>query len=212
MVDEFGMPRYVGRTVARPQTRLASHLWEARSLSKTYKSRWILSMLGRGLSPKIIVIQVVVGLAHIEECIWIAAFKNAGARLTNLTIGGEGSVGNIQSDESRRKKSLALRGMVRSLESRMRMSAARKGIPISQAHRDKISLANSGKKRTEAQRKIISLRLTGRLVSNKTRLKLSLAKIGKHLSRATRNKISRAKTGVKLTPRHKLNIKIGMNN
>jgi len=101
--------------------------------------------------------------------------------LLNLTDGGEGTSGRVQSEESKKKRSVARLGRTMSEESRKKLSNSRKGkftgrIP-----------ANKGVPCTEETRKKISEAKVGR--------RYGLGNTGKKSSEETKNKISIANTG-----------------
>jgi len=90
--------------------------------------------------------------------------------LTNLTDGGEGSLGIVISDETRQKLSIAhlgnksRTGHKLSIETRQKMSASalgKKKPPITDEHRKKLSLAKIGKKQSieTIQKRIESVKL-----------------------------------------------------
>jgi hypothetical protein len=77
--------------------------------------------------------------------------------LTNLTDGGEGTIGTVITEETRKKLSIAHKGNKSrtghklSLETRQKMSLSAKGKkkkPITDEHRNKLSLAKIGKKQS----------------------------------------------------------------
>jgi len=80
--------RYVGKTF-NPSKRLVNHLYDK---NNTYKANWIKSVLKKGSKISYIII---------EECndsnwknreiFWISEYKKIGHKLTNYSIGGEGS-------------------------------------------------------------------------------------------------------------------------
>lgn len=79
--------RYVGKT-ANLAARLTHHLG---TYSDTHCARWIRRLRRNGGAP----IMVVLEAANDEnwqerECWWIARYRHLGARLTNITDGGEG--------------------------------------------------------------------------------------------------------------------------
>ena len=90
----------------------------------------------------------------VEEIMWIADLKSKGARLLNLTAGGDGFRGK-HSEESRHK-----------------MSGSGKGKQVGSRH------PMFGKKHSEETRRKMSENRKGRILSEETRQKMSLAKIG----------------------------------
>jgi hypothetical protein len=144
----------------------------------------------------------------------IAALRNGGVRLTNLTDGGEGMSGwtpsaetrakmsavqSNRSPETRAKISAVHTGAIRSPEARAKMSIAAKGKVVSLETRAKMSIASSS--RTPETRAKLSAAKTGVIFSPETRAKLSAAAKGKPKSpesiakgKATRkaNKLAKA--------------------
>jgi len=89
-----GEARYVGKTV-QPQVRLQQHINRSREENITHKDRWINSLLLNGLLPKMEIIDEVKQKDwEAYERQYILLFKSMGARLTNLTEGGEGLSGD----------------------------------------------------------------------------------------------------------------------
>jgi len=62
--------------------------------------------------------------------------------LCNFTNGGEGPSGASRSEETKRKISKSMNGMIRPIETRNKMSAYRTGKTLSQKSKDKISVKN----------------------------------------------------------------------
>ena len=131
---------------------------------RSYLYSWI-----RSLAPDIPEIVVLEqdpadGLSTAERR-WIATLRAEGARLTNLTDGGDsgfhpssetrakmsaaqrGIPKGPQSAQHRANISAAKRGTVVSAGAREKMSAVRRGVPKSPAHRTAISAAHLGKKK-----------------------------------------------------------------
>ena len=81
-----GEVRYVGKT-NNPKRRLAMH---CNSKYDTHSSRWVHRLKRRGLKPEMLVIQENLTDQDWPEAEkrWIAHYKAAGARLTNITEGG----------------------------------------------------------------------------------------------------------------------------
>lgn len=120
--------RYVGRTkYADPSKRLSQHLHRPNS-RKSYKNNWIVQTLEKG---KVLAIVLEANLTFEEsverEIYWIAFYKNLGHKITNLTIGGEGTRGYKASEETKEKLRLSHLGNVPSLETREKLRLANKG-------------------------------------------------------------------------------------
>lgn len=143
--------RYVGQTsvgMSRPKSgRYNGHC-----------KNWIKSIYPH--KPEIIILEVWNGIddekqwLNETEIFYIAYFKMVGAKLTNMTDGGDG----------------VSRGNFVSLETRKKMSRARRGVPRSQQVKDKCKTAadrqwerwrqgdkNAIGKRTDVKRKIADL-------------------------------------------------------
>jgi hypothetical protein len=81
--------RYIGVTRYSLDKRLNEHLRENKS--KTYKQKWIKSLLSKGLKPEIVLICLTDESNWIEtEKFYIKLFKTNGFKLTNTSEGGEG--------------------------------------------------------------------------------------------------------------------------
>lgn len=147
--------RYVGRTAKTPKHRLQRHIWQARTETKVrhrYLSRWIRSV---AYEVVIIILETDPVDPREAERRWIKTLREQGARLVNMTAGGEGAPpeGFQLSPEHRAKISAAnhrrwadpaararlaelnrlgvtgIAGRHHSPESRARMSVAQLGIP-----------------------------------------------------------------------------------
>lgn len=83
--------RYVGKS-NNPIRRFKSHLWD-RPKCTSYSYRWIQKLLKQSLKPIMTIIDETEDDWKSLEQYWIAQFKAWGYKLTNLTLGGEGSYG-----------------------------------------------------------------------------------------------------------------------
>jgi len=110
--DKEYNPKYVGITIAPLNVRLRGHLEGKKLRTNTYKNNWVKQLSREGLIPTIHLIEEVVGwtLACEREKYWIAGLRKQGFNLTNSTDGGEGSVGIIAREETRKKLSIATTG------------------------------------------------------------------------------------------------------
>jgi len=122
--------------------------------------------------------------------------ENDGGPLVNMSAGGQGSSGRIQTDATRQLIREKLTGIKWSKGRCKNLSKARKGIPLgpmSCEHRLKISEAHKGKVMPEEQRKRLSATLTGRKTRPcqvETKRKIGAIHLGKPLSQDHRNKLS----------------------
>lgn len=175
-----GSLRYVGKST--------SGLHRARQHARpfalknefTHKANWVRSLVAAGLTPEIEVLEEAVRevLADAEH-FWIAYFRGLGCDLTNLTDGGDGTLGWKPSDEVKSKISAATKGRGR-------------GVPKSAEHRAKIA---------ESNRKVDRSYLVGRVKTAEERARLSAALKGKPKDPAAVAKRAAALRG-KFPPEH----------
>ena len=98
--------------------------------------------------------------------------------LVNMTDGGDGGVGRIQSIEERNKRSSSLKGRISPMkgikhsdESKLKMSNKRKGMKFSEAHKQKLSDAKKGIPMKQKHKDKISNTKKGKRVSIKSEFK-----------------------------------------
>ncbi len=197
-----GDVRYIGKTVQRVSERVSDHCAKARmGARKTYVHSWIRSLLNSGHKPAFNVLAVVppTGDWRLVEKFWIAAFRAHGARLTNVTPGGDtGPIGYRHSAETRKRMSEWQIGRKMSLQARQKIGECKRGKPLSSEHKAKISKSLNGYKRSLEVRRNMSNAQRGRTFSPEHRAKLSAA----HLGKATWNK------GLDLSPEHRKNLSL----
>lgn len=123
--------RYVGWTINSIESRLYGHISEARKQGKnSHKLAWIRLLLKSGLEPNVVLLEQVEFTTWAEaEKRWIVVLKEQGNKLTNLTIGGEGSLGYSHSPSAREKIRIARAKQVITEETRRKVSLAQKGKP-----------------------------------------------------------------------------------
>lgn len=152
-----GSVQYIGKTRKSLQKRLKEHLWEAQSGKQNHKCKWIRKVLSDELFPSIEFIEEVAWNNGAErEIYWIAQYKRE--NLVNGTDGGEGTIGLIVSEETRKKQSLARigkptwnKGISSSTEHLKEYQFKKgsipfnKGIPWPEEARKKMSNARNGK-------------------------------------------------------------------
>lgn len=138
--------RYVGKTHRTAHRRLRRHLAECYLKADTYKDRWIRSLLKENLEPEIIVLQTCASAELLNEAErgHIARLRAEGARLTNLTPGGDG-LGAKHTEESKDKIRRALTGKPKSEQHRLHSALAQRGRKASDATRAKLSAARRGR-------------------------------------------------------------------
>jgi hypothetical protein len=172
--------RYVGKTV-RPEARLKSHAAAARRGVKLPVYYWWNKCLAQvGHAPSFV--RLGEGDSA-EEIRWIADLRAQGARLLNLTAGGDGLVGLPRSPEHCARISATLtgrRGLKHTPEARANMARSHLGRIFSPETREKIRAAQRGKPRPNVlspeSRAKISAALKGKPKSLETRVRMSAAK------------------------------------
>lgn len=191
---ETGEIRYIGYS-RDAHHRLRKHL---RDRANNYRCKWIRELVSRGLSPRLKVLCIVQGQLEAKriEVELIAAYRRRGARLTNLTNGGDGFSGLVFSPEHRAKIGLASSN--RSPETLAKISAASKNRVVSAETREKIKRLHTGKVRPPATGKRISAALKGRKLTPEHCARISAAKMNP--SAETRVKLSAARKGKRHSP------------
>ncbi len=192
--------RYVGQTSQDPEIRLRKHLSDSKQakFSGLYVYRWINSLFRQGLQPQLSVIMEIETKeeANILEKYWIKKLREIGCPLTNLTDGGEGMVGYVTSEETRKKQSEARKGKPAWNKGLKGAQVAwNKGIPMSEEMKKRISESEKGKIIPEEARKKMSKAGKGRIFSEEHKRKISTALIGKPLSDERKRNISNALKG-----------------
>jgi hypothetical protein len=115
-----GQLRYIGKSCSGLR-RPVSHGWPSalKTDSKTWKGRWIADLQRAGLQYEILVLEEHLAAEPLAEAeqFWIAYFRSLGCRLTNLTVGGEGTPGRrydlaarLEMSRQRRGRRTALKG------------------------------------------------------------------------------------------------------
>jgi group I intron endonuclease len=207
-------PRYCGHT-AYPKSRLLFH---RKDKKKTHKCNWIASVGPEKIHMSLIAI-VPSAEAPAKETFYIKRLKEMGFKLTNLTDGGEGTVGFVHSQETRDKISAANTNP--SIETRAKIGAAntdpspetrakmsrsqrrRKATPETKAKMSARLMGNTrtkGYEHTPETKAKISAAGEGRVWSAESRAKMS--EIKKHQSAETRAKNSASQRGKILSPEH----------
>ncbi len=109
--------RYVGRTIQPIKIRFKKHKYEHRGFIRknkhlSYRSNWIKKLDDKGLLHKlgyIIIENCAEDIIDEREIYWIKYYKDSGYKLTNLTDGGDGMLGHIQSYNHKRKATEGVR-------------------------------------------------------------------------------------------------------
>jgi group I intron endonuclease len=119
--------RYIGKSckgLRRPRQHCQPYYLTKEGA--TYKSKWIRGLLAKGLKPQIVVIQKFTGSEYLceAEVYWIRYFRGVGSPLTNLTDGGDGTVGYRHSTETRVRCGASNVGRLLSDETKSKISDA----------------------------------------------------------------------------------------
>lgn len=97
-----GAVRYVGKTSKSLAARYWQHTGRAANRAiDTYCARWIRGLIAAGLAPIMEQVDAAGADWSAREAFWITHYREAGARLTNLTRGGEGAPGLKMTAEQR---------------------------------------------------------------------------------------------------------------
>jgi len=106
-----GQMRYVGKSCSGLKRPLSEQPRSVRGFERGHKSNWLNQLASLGLKPGIEVLQEVSDPMNLPkaERRWIAYFREMGCPLTNLTDGGEGAWGRLNSAETKLKMSASAR-------------------------------------------------------------------------------------------------------
>ena len=209
--------RYIGKSssgLVRPKR----HFFPSVLKEKNYKANWLRNVIAAGHSAPVVVLEELdmEDALNDAECFWIAQGRGLGWPLTNLTAGGEGTVGVVRSAATRAKSSAATRAFFETPGARERQSEAQRKrfetAPVTAETRARISAAGRirdaaspetrEKLRAAAQLRQspeysakLSAALRRRVVTEATRAKLSAWSRGRVFSDEVRAKMSAAQTG-----------------
>jgi DNA-directed RNA polymerase specialized sigma24 family protein len=154
--------RYVGKTV-NLQERMWNHCAPKRlARSKAWKDRWIAQLIAVGLHPRVLVLEEADpdDWEAVEQR-WIRYYRESGARLTNVTDGGEGLHGLKRGPMPEAQREL--------------LRQAKLGRKLSPETREKCARALIGRKWTDQQRAKFMASAVGHPVSAETRERIAAA-------------------------------------
>lgn len=175
--------RYVGVTSGSPKERYRKHV-SIKCLEReghTRKARWILGLISKGLRPLLVQLETVKSDWQLAESEWISKIPN----LTNLTAGGDGTIGYKHSSAAIKKMSLAKTGISLSVEHRASLVKSHKNGRVYPKRPNAKGFPHS-----EQTKKLMSDIATGRKWSNESRAKMSTYRTGKSWSEETKKKMS----------------------
>jgi hypothetical protein len=152
LLDPFtAEARYVGQTRRALDVRRRAHIATVKATPHLWLSRWVASVLRRGGEPLCLLLEST-SFPDERERFWIAHYREAGCKLTNLTDGGGGALGCPASDEARAKMSARAIGRRHSEAAKAKMSEKATGRRHSDAARAKMSQSKTGMKRQPFRR------------------------------------------------------------
>jgi hypothetical protein len=207
-----GFPFYCGKTIFDVNVRLARHRRTVEKYPNRLISKWLKEC---GEHIRVHILEVVPNSLDwsARERHWITITRHAFPGGANTTDGGQGTPGNIHTDEARNKMSKSKRGKKLSAEHCLKLKLVRIGKKHSTETRDKMCrsakesakvseyhLSQIGQKRSDETRSKISAALRGKKrkkFSAEHVAKISATLRGRVFSPEHRAKISAAKTGKK---------------
>jgi group I intron endonuclease len=161
--------RYVGKTKKTISQRINQHIYLSKKKLRRPINLWINKLLGEGLKPEIIEIEVVEGDDwQNREIFWIKYYREK-FELLNLSDGGGSNLNYSPSPETRKKISEGNKGKV----------GYWKGKKMTDEHKQKISDGGYGKTRNNETKENISKSLKDRKLSEQHKSNLSISKKGK---------------------------------
>ncbi len=219
LLDIHGMKGYVGKTVY-PNIRPYKH-WKDRFKKDYYKHRWLRTL---SFHPQVIILEKCTEKNwENKEKGWIRDLRLGGLKLTNLTEGGDGVVGNTLTEESKQKLRIANLGRRLSDDHKRKISKSLIGNSraVGNLHtkdwKERMSKRmkgikpwNTGKTLSKEHKRNIGEGGKGKVISEESRRKISISATGRVMSKQTREKISIAKKGSTLSEEHKKNISNSM--
>jgi len=123
--------------------------------------------------------------------------------LANQTNGGDGASGNVQSQETIKKRIAKLIGRKQSDEVKKKLSEMFKGRPLLEETKRKISESLRGRKQSPEHIEKRIAKMRGHFVSEDTRRKIAIPQIGRVFTEEHKRKMSEAHTGIPLSEKHK---------
>lgn len=139
--------RYIGQTTMKLSDRMRAHRYQAQRREHGVHGWWR-SLAPAHPTPLVLEDGLPANELNDAEKRHIAAARDAGAHLLNLTHGGGGRAGSGQSPSTRERIGAAFRGKCLSAEHVAKMSARLKGHPVSAEAREKMAAAKRGKKQS----------------------------------------------------------------
>lgn len=136
---DTGDIRYIGKTASMTADQRYRQHVQLSAKARTHCANWIRGLLRAGRQPGLKVLEECDGDGCAEEIRHIELAKQAGARLTNHTDGGEGTLGMKHSDESREKRRQKQLGRKHTPEVLARLSASLKASEAAKQWREHLA-------------------------------------------------------------------------
>lgn len=203
LIDQYDRIGYVGKADYMNK-RLTGHKY-ASNKSKRYIYCWIRSV-GFENIKMVLIEECYFSIWQERESYWIAEYKKNGCKLTNHTLGGEGTSGFKPSEETRKKLSEVHIGFIPSEETRNKISIANTGKVRTKETIDKLSESHKGYKHTDEQKIKIGLAGLGRKDTEETTKKRKECRKDYKHSPETIKKMSESRKGFKHTEDTKKNM------
>lgn len=181
--------RYVGKTVFLLSVRRSQHEGEACKHSRQLFHRALWKYGVNSFNWQIIAEDEDEDFLHKCEKFSIQMLRTKLPSGYNMTDGGEGFVGGVVTQETRRK-----------------MRKSHLGVPLSVKHKENIKNALTKSERHKEASRIANQRRTGYHHTTETKRKIGAASRKKTMSNEARTKISKALKGRKFSDKHKQRI------
>ncbi len=200
--NKINNKEYIGQTIKSLKIRISEHLCAVnkgrsyllyRAIRKYGFKLFEISIIDTAETQKVLIE---------KEIYWIKYYNTKIPYGYNMTDGGEGSIGRIQSKECRAKISAKKQGIHLSDETKKKMSEIRKGKRVGDKH------PMFGKHHSEETKAKMSKALSGRRRSKEIRKKISESHIGKKHSPETIKKMSDSQKNIMLIKKELNNVPI----
>lgn len=134
-----GSLRYIGKSSSGLK-RPARHTSPCELKNSTHKNRWIKSLISRQLRPIIRTLYVCISANELskKEIEFIAHYRKMGAKLTNLTSGGDGCPGRVHKQSTKDKISKGVKNSRRDIDTLIRISIGKGCRPFQDIRSGKI--------------------------------------------------------------------------
>jgi group I intron endonuclease len=212
IVNNFNTKLYVGKTKRELSVRWQCHINNVRYGGSNMLICRAMRKHGIENFKPIMIEECDESDSSVREQFWIKEFEtHISMGGYNLTMGGEGLLGYIPSEETKEKMRSKATGRILSDNTKAKISAAHKGKKKSIKDVLRRAASNRGKKRSQEQKDNISngQRNSGYTHSLETRKKIGIASSNRIVSAETRKKLSIGSTGRRHKDKAKLLISLG---